>query len=60
MSHYGTDCTRTCIVSQCLLAKENFRSFVTMETNDEAKVSKIANNETINNNLDMSIYENAF
>jgi len=31
-----------------------------METSDEARVSKIANDETINNSLDISIYENAF
>lgn len=30
------------------------------ETSDEARVSKIANDETINNSLDMSTYENVF
>lgn len=41
--------------------KRRFQKICNMtETNDEARVSKIANDETINNNLDMSIYENVF
>jgi len=42
------------VVSRCK------RRFVMTETNDEARVSKIANGETISNTLSMSIYEYAF